>query len=462
LNTQPAWTADHAVDAEGRLRIGGLVASELARSFGTPLYVIDGAAVRERMRRYRDALSRHGGVATYAAKAFLTAAIVRAAAAEGLWLDVVSGGELRLALRAGMPAERILLHGNNKSDAELMDAVNAGVGRIVVDSLAEIGRIDALARRRGRRQAVMLRVAPGVEGGAHLHIQTGQEDSKFGLGLRSGEALEGVRRALAAGALTLQGLHCHIGSQILDLSPFERATDAMLSFAFEARAATGWWPAELDLGGGLGVRYLPEDAPPTIEEHVAATAGRTAARLAQAGVAPPRVLLEPGRAIVAEAGVTLYTVGERKEIPGVRTYVAVDGGMGDNPRPALSGARYSAVLADRADRVGSELVTIAGRYCESGDLLVRDAWLPPARAGEILAVLSTGAYTHSMASTYNRVPRSAVVWVEHGRARVVVRRETDDELFALDVFDDDVALTLGASSLAAPAAGSGPRPRPAD
>lgn len=428
----PAWTAGFTVDASGHLEIGGLRAGDLARTFGTPLYVIDGHRLRARMRLYRDALAAFAGTATYAGKALLTSAVVRLAAAEGLWLDVVSGGELYLALRAGMPAEKILAHGNNKPDEELAAAVEAGVGRIVVDSLSELDRLAAVAARLGRRQPVLLRVAPGVEGGAHHHIQTGQEDSKFGLGLRSGDAMDAVRRAIAAPALELKGLHCHIGSQILDIRPFERATDAMLAFCHEVREATGFWPEDLDLGGGLGVRYLPEDQPPTIEAHVAATAGRVQAKLRDTGLAVPRVLLEPGRAIVAESGVTLYTVGDRKEVPGVRTYLAVDGGMGDNPRPALYGARYSAALADRASAPCTEQVTVAGRYCESGDILVTDAWLPEARPGDVMALFSTGAYTMSMASTYNRVPRPALVWVEDGAARVVVRRETYEDLYALE------------------------------
>ena len=428
----PAWTADFAIDPTSHLEIGGLRASALARTFGTPLYVVDGRRLRERMRLFRDALAPFGGTATYAGKALLTSTLVRLAAAEDLWLDVVSGGELYLALRAGMPAARILVHGNNKSEAELVGAVEAGVGRIVVDSLSELERLSVVATRLGRRQAVLLRVAPGVEGGAHHHIQTGQEDSKFGLGLRSGDALEAVRRALAAPALELSGLHCHIGSQILELTPFERATDAMLAFCAEVRAATGFWPKDLDLGGGLGVRYLPEDNPPAVADYVAATAGRVAKSVAAAGLPMPRVLLEPGRSIVAESGVTLYTVGDRKVVPGVRTYLAVDGGMGDNPRPSLYGARYSAALVDRADAPCTEQVTIAGRYCESGDILVSDVWLPEARPGDVLALFSTGAYTMSMASTYNRVPRPALVWVEDGTARVVVRRETYEDLYALE------------------------------
>jgi diaminopimelate decarboxylase len=446
----PAWTADFSVDSTGHLEIGGLRASALARAFGTPLYVIDGYRLRTRMRLYRDGLAAFGGTATYAGKALLTTAVVRTAAAEGLWLDVVSGGELYLALRAGMPAGQILAHGNNKSDEELVAAVEAGVGRVVVDSLAELDRLSAVAARLGHRQAILLRVAPGVEGGAHHHIQTGQEDSKFGLGLRSGDALEAVRRALAAPTLDLKGYHCHIGSQILDITPFERATDAMLAFCREAYAATGYWPEDLDLGGGLGIRYLPEDRPPTIEAHVAATAGRVAAALRGSGLAMPRVLLEPGRAVVADAGVTLYTVGDRKVVPGVRTYLAVDGGMGDNPRPALYGARYSAALVDRATEPRTEQVTVAGRYCESGDILVTDVWLPPARPGDVLALFGTGAYTMSMASTYNRVPRPALVWVEGASARVVVRRETYDDMFALE--DPDAP---DASSRVADAAASG-------
>lgn len=445
-HAHPAWTQDHAVDGQGRLLIGGLLAEDLARTFGTPLYVIDADRMRERMRRYGAALAPAGGVATYAGKAFLSGASVRLVASEGLWLDVVSGGELFLALKAGMPAERILVHGNNKSADELRAAMAAGVGRIVVDSLAELTRLASLATETAQGVDVLLRVAPGVEGGAHHHIQTGQEDSKFGLGLRSGDALAAVRLALGAPSLRLRGLHCHIGSQILEIAPFERATDAMLAFCQELQAGLGYWPEELDLGGGLGVRYLPGDRPPSIEEHVAATAGRVLQRSAELGLRPPRVILEPGRAIAAEAGVTLYTVGDRKEVPGVRTFLAVDGGMGDNPRPALYGARYSAVLSDRATTAGTDRVSIAGRYCESGDILVEEVWLPPAHSGDILAMFSTGAYNHSMASTYNRVPRPGVVWVEDRSARMVVRRETFEDLYALEEPDAPATLRSPASA----------------
>jgi len=428
----PAWTCDHPVDPEGRLHLGGIPASDLARAFGTPLYVYDVARLRASMRRYRDALAAYGGVATYAAKAFLTVAAVRLAGEQGLWLDVVSAGEMYVAQRAGMPAERILVHGNNKADEELAAAVHAGVGRVVVDSLPELERLAAIAARDGRRQSVLLRVAPGVEGGAHHHIQTGQEDSKFGLGLRSGDALRAIRAALAAPSLHLAGLHCHIGSQILEIDPFERATDAMVGFLLDQRRETGWWPEDLDLGGGLGVRYLPADSPPSIEAHVTATAGRVAAFARAHDLPMPRVLLEPGRSVVAEAGVTLYTVGDRKVVPGVRTFVAVDGGMGDNPRPSLYGARYAAVVADRASTAGGERVTVAGRYCESGDVLIEEAWLPHPVAGDVLAVFATGAYNHSMASNYNRVPRPPVVFVEDAAARLVVRRETFADMVALE------------------------------
>ena len=429
---EPAWTDDFPVDRQGHLEIGGVRASALAGAYGTPLYVIDGHRLRTRMAEFRDALAPLGGTATYAGKALLTSAVARLVAAEGLWLDVVSGGELYLALRAGMPAERMLVHGNNKSEEELVAAVEAGAGRIVVDSLPELERLGAVAARLGRRPAVLLRVAPGVEGGAHHHIQTGQEDSKFGLGLRSGDALEAVRRALVLPSLALKGLHCHIGSQILDLTPFERATDAMLAFCLELKATVGYWPEELDLGGGLGIRYLPTDRPPSVADYVRATAGRAHARARAEGLPVPRTFLEPGRAIVGEAGVTLYSVGDRKVVPGVRTYVALDGGMGDNPRPALYGARYSAALVDRADAPSTEAVTLAGRYCESGDILASDVWLPDVRPGDVIALFSTGAYTLSMASTYNRVPRPALVWVEDGTARLVVRRETYEDLYVLE------------------------------
>jgi len=385
------------------------------------------------------ALAPFGGAIAYAAKAFLPAAMAELVAAEGAFLDVVSAGEMHTALSRGFPADRMLLHGNGKARSELEAALRAGIGRIVVDSLDELARLADLAGQLGVRAPVLLRVTPGVQAGAHHAVQTGGQDSKFGLGIASGQAKRAVATALASADLDLIGLHCHIGSQILETEPFARATDAMLAFAEEMAGTFGYWPRELDLGGGLGVRYVPEDAPPSIEAHVAATAGRVDAYCRATGRMRPHLLLEPGRAIVAEAGVTLYTVTDRKEIPHVRTYVAVDGGMGDNPRPALYGSKYVAVAADRVYDTPLERVSLVGRYCESGDVLIEEADLPRVAAGDLVAVLTTGAYTYSMASTYNRVPRAPVVFVADGTARLVVRRETYEDLLALDVPTDDAA-----------------------
>lgn len=394
--------------------------------------MLDLGDVRQRVRRYRDALHAYGGELTYAGKALLTGALVQELAREGCGLDTVSGGELYLALRAGMDPARIVFHGNYKTGDEMRFALASGVGRVVVDSLAELERWSDLAVRSDKTVAALVRVAPGIGSGAHFHVHTGQEDSKFGLGWRSGEAKIAVKRALALPGIELLGLHCHIGSQITELRPFEQATQAMLGFLSELSSEFGFQASELDLGGGLGIRYVVGDSPPTIEQHVAATAGLVADWARRTNRPVPRVLLEPGRAIVGEAGVTLYTVGDRKVIPGVRTYLAVDGGMGDNPRPALYDAPYQAIAAEKAADPATQRVRVVGRYCESGDVLVNDADLPPLAPGDLLAVLATGAYNHSMASTYNRVPRPALVFVDDGQARLVERRETFADFMALE------------------------------
>jgi diaminopimelate decarboxylase len=436
------------VDPQGHLLIGGLRARDLVQRFGTPLAVLDMAQVRTRVRRYQQALSPFGGRVTYAGKALLTVSVARAMAELDCGVDVVSGGELFIALRAGVPASQIVMHGNFKTEEELSAALEAGVGRIVVDSVPELERLGAMGRARGLPAPVLLRVAPGIGSGAHTHIQTGQEDSKFGLGIRSGEAREAVRIGMGHDGIRLLGLHCHIGSQIMRLAPFEEATDAMTDLLEFLAADLGYRAEELDLGGGLGIRYLPSDAPPTIEDHVAATAGRVAAWAGRHGLPMPRLLLEPGRAIVGEAGVTLYTVGDRKVIPGVRTYLAVDGGMGDNPRPALYGALYQAVAAEKARAPLTDRVRLAGRYCESGDVVVPEAELPPLAAGDLVAIMSTGAYTLSMASTYNRVPRPPLVLVDEGRVRLAQRRETYADLLALEADEpvNDVGSAERASS----------------
>ncbi|HEX6989899.1 MAG TPA: diaminopimelate decarboxylase, partial [Bacillota bacterium] len=354
-------------------------------------------------------------------------------AEEGLGLDVVSGGELYTALAAGFPAERIILHGNNKTEAELRQALEAGVGRIVVDNFSELERLTRLAAGRAEPVPILLRVVPGVEAHTHEYIDTGRQDTKFGFDIAAGQALTAVERTLARPDLKLMGLHCHIGSQIFDLQPYRLMVDRLFAFAAEARRRSGWQPAEVNLGGGLGVRYQPEDEPPGIETLVRTLVEGVRAAAGRHGLPVPRLMVEPGRSIVGEAGVTLYTVGSIKRLEGVRTYVAVDGGMMENPRPALYGARYTALLitppgSPAAGRRPAEKVAVVGRACESGDILVSEAVLPEPREGDFLALLTTGAYTYSMASHYNKFPRPAVVLVAAGRARIMVERERHHDL----------------------------------
>ncbi|MCG0239034.1 MAG: diaminopimelate decarboxylase [Firmicutes bacterium] len=424
-----------AIDAEGHLTIGGVRAVDLARRFGTPLYVLDEELIRQNCRAYVDAFRSAWPdfIVAYAAKAFLCTAMAALVHQEGLYLDVVSGGELITALRAGVPAERLIFHGNNKTPEELDLALRAGVGRIVVDSFSELDLLADMAAEREVRPRIALRITPGVEAHTHHYIATGQLDSKFGIPIAGGAGLEAVRRALETPAVDLVGLHCHIGSQILDLGGYEVTAARMVDFMAAVQRETGWTCPELNLGGGLGVRYTAEDRAPTPAELVAVLTRTVRARCEAHELPLPRLVVEPGRSIVGEAGTTLYTVGAIKEIPGVRTYVAVDGGMGDNPRPALYQARYDAVVANRAAEPRIRLVTVVGRTCESGDVLIRDLPVPETIArGDILAVQVTGAYNYSMASHYNRFPKPAVVLVRDGEADVVVERETWEDLLRFD------------------------------
>ncbi len=420
---------------QGRLVIGGVPAADLAREFGTPLYVMDEGRLRDNCRAYVAALGAAlpGALVIFASKALCCMATCRLAYEEGLALDVVSAGEIHTALRARVPADRLFLHGSNKTPDELQLALEVGVGRVVVDNFHDLEVLETLAARTGATVDVLLRLTPGIEPHTHKAIRTGGVDSKFGFGMLDGAAREAVARTLDTQRLRLRGIHCHIGSQVMDLDPFVLAAEAMMEFA-------GWMAREhrapveeLDLGGGLGIRYLPEDRPPSVEAYVSTLARVVRARAHAHGLPLPRVMVEPGRSIVGDAGITLYTVGAVKRIPGVRTYVSVDGGMYENPRPALYGAQYHAVLADRLAEPATETVTVAGRCCESGDVLVWDARVPEPRPGDLLALFSTGAYTYSMASNYNRYPRPPIVFARDGRARVVVARETTDHLLALDV-----------------------------
>ena len=419
-----------ARDDDGALVIGGSSCEALAEEFGTPLYIYDEATLRAACRGYTRALADTypNALVLYAGKAYVDPTLLQVAASESLGMDAVSSGEIRVAQAAGMPLERVVLHGNNKLPREIDLALEVGVGRIVVDALEEIEIIDDLARRRGLTAQVLLRLTPGVEAHTHEYIRTGAVDSKFGLGLDSGAAEESVARAMAAPNLDVMGLHAHIGSQIFDTEPYGDTINITLNFAERMRAAHGLDLRDLSPGGGGGVRYTLDDDPPDPADIVKAI---TSTLLARGLAYPPRLLIEPGRSIVARAGVALYAVGTVKHIPGVRTYVSVDGGMADNPRPALYQSRYAALLANRPGDGPAEEVTLAGRYCESGDVLLRDTELPPLRRGDLIAVPTAGAYHMSMASNYNMVGRPAVVMVAEGQARLTRRRESDEELLAV-------------------------------
>ena len=404
---------------DGSLEIGGCGVAELAAEYGTPLFVYDEAHLRARCR---EAVTAFGpGRAIYATKAFLCRAMARLAYEEGMLLDVASGGELHVALAAGVPASSCMLHGNNKSPAELRLAVEQGVRRIVVDSFDELDRLEAMSPRRPTE--VLLRITPGVHAHTHEYIATGQDDSKFGFNLANGDALKAVERATASRAVRLVGLHCHIGSNVFEAGSFARAAEVMAGFAVPLDLP------ELVLGGGLGVPYVSGEEAPSITQwaNVLLDACEALGVRADVGV-------EPGRAIAAAAAVTVYTVGTVKEIPGVRTYVAVDGGMSDNPRPVLYGSGYESFLPRAVDADRDLTVRLVGKHCESGDVLAFAAKMPSDVAvGDLLATPVTGAYGHSMGSNYNKIPRPPVVFVADGRARLVVRRETYDDLLATDV-----------------------------
>lgn len=415
---------------EGILEIGGVDVLRLRAEFGTPLVVIDEQLVRATCREYRTCFERApgGGMVLYASKAFLTPALCRIMESEGLGLDVVSGGELYIAREAGFPMDRVVFHGNNKSAEELEMALDLGIGRIVVDNGSEMTMLSRLAQDRDRPTDVFLRVTPGVEAHTHEYIRTGQIDSKFGFTLSDGSALQAARDASGDPFLNLCGFHCHIGSQIFAMDSYRHAARIMCRFIRDVQEACGATVAELDLGGGFGIYYSDGDTPTTIQEYADAVVIAVLEEAALLGIPVPRILVEPGRSIIGPAGTSLYTVGTIKEIPEHRKYVALDGGMTDNIRPALYGARYEALLANRAGEVPSETVTLAGKCCESGDVLLRDVLLPPAKPGDLVAMTSTGAYGYAMASNYNALPRPAVVLVCDGDADLIVSRESYGDL----------------------------------
>jgi diaminopimelate decarboxylase len=409
-----------AVGEDGWLAIGGCSVADLVAEFGTPLFAYDEEHLRARCR---EAVEAFPGGAAYATKAFLCRAMARLAHEEGLALDVASGGELHVALAAGVPADRLVLHGNNKSVAELARALEVGVGRIVVDSDDELDRIEALVAGGARRPTVLLRITPGVEAHTHEFVRTGQIDSKFGFGVAAGAAEDALARAEASPHVELAGIHVHIGSQVFVADFFHQAIEVLAPFVSRFDLP------DFVIGGGLGVAYVEGEEAPTIAQW-----GRSVREACTAAGITARVGAEPGRAIAAGAALTLYTVGTIKDLPGIRTYVAVDGGMSDNPRPVLYGSGYETFLprTPRAER--DRTVTVVGKHCESGDLLVRDGQVPADLVvGDVLATPVTGAYGHSMGSNYNKVPRPPVVFCRDGDARLVVRRETEDDLLATDV-----------------------------
>lgn len=421
------------INDRGHLEIGGCDTVELAHRFGTPLYVLDESLFRQNCRDYyRSFTGKYGAEVIYAAKALLNTAVCRLVEEEGLGLDLVSGGELYTARQARFPMGRVYFHGNNKSPEELQLALEYGVGRIVVDNFYELEMLNRLAGERNLRADILLRLTPGIEAHTHEYVKTGQIDSKFGLVIENGQALVAIKRALEMENIGLKGFHCHIGSQIFELESYAHCARVMMGFAAEVLRETGWAAEELDLGGGLGIYYANGDRPPSVGEYADVLMGAVRAAATGQNLPVPRVIVEPGRSICGPAGTTLYTVGAVKDIPGVRKYVAVDGGMGDNPRPALYQARYEACVANRAAEPPQEVVSIAGKCCESGDMLIWDISLPSLRPGDILAVSCTGAYNYTMSMNYNRLPRPAMVLVNAGCADLILERETYADLVRND------------------------------
>ena len=424
------------INEKGHLTLGGCDTVSLAEEFGTPLYAFDEEQIRQNARDYKKSIDDNyggNGLVLYASKAFCCKEMCRICKEEGLGLDVVSGGELYTAISAGFPANKIYFHGNNKTAAELSEALDAGVGRIIVDNLTELEMLDRIAGEKGKKADILLRIKPGIDAHTHDFIRTGQIDSKFGFALETGEAMQAVKLAVSYSCINLVGLHCHIGSQIFELSPFELAAEVMIRFYADIKKETGFELDELDLGGGFGIKYLENDKPIAYPEYMKSVAATVKKCCDELGVKVPFILIEPGRSIVGSAGLTLYTVGAVKTIPDVRTYVSVDGGMGDNPRYILYQSSYEIVCANKADEKRDMTATIAGKCCESGDLIQENAPVQQVEPGDILAVLSTGAYNYSMASNYNRIPRPAAVTVRGGKAKLIIKRESYENLTENDL-----------------------------
>ncbi len=423
------------VNDKGHLEIGGVDTVWLAQTFGTPLYVYDVALIRERARGFKQTFENLGVSAqvAYASKAFSSIAMAELANDEGLSLDVVSGGELYTALAADFPPERIHFHGNNKSESELEMALQYGVGCIVVDNFHELNLLQSLCEALNTQAKILLRVTPGIEAHTHDYILTGQEDSKFGFDLQNGQAEQALRSALHSSRIDMLGIHCHIGSQIFETTGFVVAAQKIIEKLSEWKEKLGYEAEVLNLGGGFGIRYTNDDKPLPAAQYVAEIIQEVQKQTAIYSLAMPEIWIEPGRSLVGDAGTTLYKIGSRKEVPNIRQYIAVDGGMSDNIRPALYQAKYEAVLANRALEKAEETVSVAGKCCESGDMLIWDLPLPKSDSDDLLAVFCTGAYGYAMANNYNRIPRPAVVFVENGHALLVIRRETYEDIIRMDL-----------------------------
>ena len=429
-------TENLGINEEGHLTIGGIDTISLAKEYGTPLYVMDEDVIRNNCRKFKESIDKYydgEGLVCYASKVFCCRAMCKIAIEEKIGLDVASEGELYTAISVGFPTDKICLHGNNKTDNELTLALSHGVGRIVVDNLYELERLDKIAEKLHKKANIMFRIKPGIDAHTHSFIQTGQIDSKFGLALETGEAFEAVKTAVSLENVNLRGLHCHIGSQIFEIEPFELAAKVMLDFIAKIKNELDYEISELDLGGGFGIKYVENDNPPDYEAYMERVSAVVNSECKKLGIKRPFILIEPGRSIAGPAGITLYTAGAVKEIPGVRTYVSVNGGMVDNPRYILYQAEYEALVANKANEEKTETITLAGRCCESGDLIGENMSIQKVDSDDIIAVLATGAYNYSMSSNYNRLPKPPVVMVRGGKTRIAVKRETLEDVIRNDV-----------------------------
>lgn len=427
-------TGTMKINAKNHLEIGGVDTVDLVQKYGTPVYVYDIARIKEQADKFKKTFKRKNVKAqvAYASKAFSSLALYQILAKEDVSLDVVSGGELYTAIQAGFPSQRIHFHGNNKSKSEIEAALDYRIGCFVVDNFYELEMLDRLSREREQSINVLIRVTPGVEAHTHEYISTGQVDSKFGFDLNSGQAQKALQSIASMPYIELLGLHSHIGSQIFETEGFTMAIETLLKQAKQWQEDFGFELKVLNLGGGFGIRYIPEDEPLAIEEHTTAIIESVEASTKELQLSMPEIWIEPGRSLVGDAGVTLYQIGSQKKIPDVRHYLAVDGGMADNIRPALYDAKYTGILANRANDATEETYSIAGKACESGDMLIWDLPLPKAESKDILAIFSTGAYGYAMASNYNRIPRPPVVFVENGEDFLAIKRETYADMLRLD------------------------------